>query len=143
MKKVIIFILLVSSSVFADPKITVKVPVQLDKLPNNVKIDGTDVKYVIQCLLKDVKEIGYYGGGYYGIGYHDFTFNESHASDINETVTVTFEGAKIPLAKKIECVLGIKKITSTTSSFQTVLSNGIKNLPQIDVKKDLIIKSIE
>ena len=139
MKKVIIFILLVSGLVFASSSnITVKVPVQLDKLPNDVKIDGIDVKYTITCLAKNTEDDGLYGVGYY-------TFNDSHTNDINEVVTIKVGVANeevIALVNKIQCTLGIKRTNSMYQS-ESISSNKIKNLPQIDIKKDSIITIVE
>ncbi|HIP44494.1 MAG TPA: hypothetical protein EYG93_04060 [Sulfurospirillum arcachonense] len=61
MKKFMIFIFLVSSVFAVKPEIIVKVPVQLDKLPSDVKIDGIDVRNSLTCTAKSTKRDGFMG----------------------------------------------------------------------------------
>jgi len=139
MKKFIICILLVSSYIFADnSEIIVKVPVQLEKLPSDVRVDNERVKYTLICYAKSMGN-----SGLYGVSYH--TFVNTYTEDINETVTMKIRVASeeaITLVKRISCTLGLKKISSMYN-MESISSNKVKNLPEIEIEKVQVIKVIE
>jgi hypothetical protein len=139
MKNFLCCIVLLSSYVFAtNYEIIVKIPVQLEKLPSEVKIDGEKVRYNIQCVAKNTEH-----DGLYAVNSH--TFNNSYTSDINEIITLKLRVANeetLTLANKIICNLGLKKISSMYAT-ESVESHKIKNLPEIDIKQDQVVKIIE
>jgi len=139
MKKFIIYILLVSSYIFAEnPEIIVKVPVQLEKLPSDVRIDNERVKYTLICYAKSMEN-----SGLYGVSYHVFV--NTYIKDIDETVTMKIRVASeeaIALVKRISCTLGLKKISSMYN-MESISSNKVKNLPEIEIEKVQVIKVIE
>jgi hypothetical protein len=139
-KKLIIFMMLIYSCAFAKNYETViKVPVQLDKIPEDVTIDGKSAVYLLRCELRDT---------------NGHPVSEEHidlgATAVNKNVDVTFNllSSDMRLVKNYFCQVFLASglgniIGRDIYTTKKIESEGIANLPLIQQVNDKVYGHIE
>jgi len=156
MRYLLIFIMLGGITLFAQGSaITLKVPVQLDKLPSNVKVNGKEGIYLLRCELRDINA--------HVLDKQETAIGNNGNGPFNKTVTLVFNpsGENIEKISYYFCKLYISApptsgftgnamsgSVSYTSSYneddiKSLNSNAIENLPPVEQIKDQTMGNIK
>jgi len=135
MKKFILVIFLLSVGLFAK-NYTVKVPVQLDQLPNNVKAtDGSDVKYILKCSLMIANRSDLQGAR---------VIQERQIPVSSSDTMVKFDFTNIDDGERINklvCLLELDIGTGQVPFYDR--ENKVVNLPEIELDKTSFVMDME